>query len=281
MKTKYRRSLRQWYWDSVMKLRYRFRLKQPKNSFFGLANQRGVKGYKTFGSKSFKGWRLGNPWSINKTHVNNPHIWYDWSPEVTGSGQTASCVYEEKAMPTTADKDNVALFKIEEFTAMENVGSTFKFREGLYRLVFSSDAYDFGWNALWLFGYNEDEGLSIEIDLIEDYGKAKDGGVAESNLHFGLYNKGIHNQSGAVKMYVQKSGTNEIILDWHKDSIRIFIDGTLVRKIVDEKVLKLFRNQEMELKATASCMASAAFGSSESVVESRLFLNSVSYYEYD
>ena len=137
---------------------------------------------------------------------------------------------------------------------------------------FTSSVAMYGWNAIWLYGVNDD-GFNNEIDLIEHYGAAKNKkGIGETNLHWGDYEDN-HNVAGAVPITCTDKATiknGRIRLDWTDESeIKIYYNDTLVRRIVDEKVLDDFYHSKMMLRLTAGVMD----GSEQSAYSSLLVSN--------
>jgi len=138
------------------------------------------------------------------------------------------------------------------------VGRTVRFR-------FTSSVGSYGWNAIWLYGVNED-GVNHEIDLIEHYGNRGEP-KSETNLHWGNYEDN-HNQAGPVPISCADSETVDgtIALDWSDpDEIVITFNGTVVRKIVRKDIIETFKTSQMRLMMNAGMKHGAEADSISSI----------------
>ncbi len=182
-----------------------------------------------------------------RVHVKDD---FQWFPEVDWNGY--GTILESKPRSKEGipfGSDMVSSDALESW-----VGRTIRIR-------FTSDAGKYGWNALWLYGVNED-GVNHEIDLIEHYGNRGEP-KAETNLHWGNYDDN-HNQIGPVPISCGDSRTLDgtVSLDWSDpDKILILFNGTVVRKIVRKDIIETFKTSEMRIMINAGMKEGAVYAS--------------------
>ena len=161
---------------------------------------------------------------------------FQWFPRVIWNGYSTKL----KARYAPHDGRPFACDRVESIHNQSWVGKTLRFR-------FTSDVGKYGWNAIWLYGVNED-GVNHEIDLIEHYGNSGDP-KSETNLHWGDYEDN-HNHARAVQISCGDKQRLEgtVSLDWSDpDEILILFNGTVVRKIVQKDIIATFKTSRMSI----------------------------------
>lgn len=104
------------------------------------------------------------------------------------------------------------------------------------------------WHApLWFVAAGEGDKINVlpEIDVAEVYSKRdKEKMKVNSNLHYGYDYQSKAKSIGAKTHYIPNFLNREVSygITWNEDSVSIYIDGWLVRRITDKTILKRLDN---------------------------------------
>lgn len=174
--------------------------------------------------------RSGYTWG--RFHPKSPHQWW-------GGQEVTLDLYSEPHFKRFGDV--LVPFRADVLESKESFGY------GFYSLLVDLYPSEWDWMAFWLMS----EDGKAEIDVFEFYtDPLLDKEHFDTTLHWGgNYGTSEANRTKAIPSHLSRWQRKpaEFDLLWTRDTIEIYYNGSLARKIVDEKILSNFWGKKMKV----------------------------------